>query len=48
MEAQTNVATKGGLDQKSDRRATTHFFKPGDYKIEPLLRKMVNKVNNDI
>ena len=33
---------RGGLD---DRRAGTHFFEPGGYKIEPLLTKMVN---NDI
>ena len=37
-----NVATKGGVGSKNDRRAKTHFFEPGGYKIEPLLTKMVN------
>lgn len=41
----TNVATKWGLDQKSDRRAETQFFELGGYKIELLLTKMLN---NDI
>ena len=40
-----NVATKGGVGSKNYRRAGTHFFEPGGYKIEPLLTKMVN---NDI
>jgi len=41
---------RGGVGSKNDRRAGTHFFEPGGYKykIEPLLTKMVNKVNNDI
>ena len=44
-----NVATKGGgVQSKNDRRAGTHFFEPGGYKIEPLLTKIVNKVNDDI
>ena len=37
-----NVATKGGVGSKNDRRAGTHFFEPGGYKIEPLPTKMVN------
>ena len=37
-----NVATKGGVGSKNDRRAGTHFFELGGYKIEPLLTKMVN------
>ena len=36
-----NVAMKGGVGSKNDRRAGTHFFEPGGYKIEPLT-KMVN------
>ena len=44
----SNVAAKGGVGSKNDRRAGTHFFEPGGYKIEPLLTKMVNKVNDDI
>ena len=38
----TNVATKGGVGSKNDRRVGTHFFGPGGYKIEPLLTKMVS------
>jgi len=36
---QVNVATKGGVGSKNDRRAGTRFFEPGGYKIEPLLIK---------
>jgi len=36
----TNVAKKGGVQPKNDRRAGTHFFEPGGYKIEPLLTKI--------
>ena len=39
-ELDDNVVTKGGVGSKNDRRAGTHFF-------EPLLTKMVNKVNDD-
>ena len=42
MSAAHNVAMKGGVGSKNDRRAGTHFFEPGGYKIEPLLTKMVN------
>ena len=42
----SNVATKGGVGSKNDRRAGTHFFEPGGYKIEPLLTKMVNDDRN--
>ena len=37
-----NVATKRWVGSKNDRRAGTHFFEPGGYKIEPLLTKIVN------
>jgi len=36
---QINVATKGGVGSKNDRRAGTRFFEPGGYKIEPFLIK---------
>ena len=42
MSVVRNVATKGGVGSKNDRRSGTHFFEPGGYKIEPLLTKMVN------
>ena len=34
----SNVAMKGGVRSKNDRRRGTRFFKPGGYKIEPLLK----------
>ena len=37
-----------GVGSKNDRRAGTHFFKLGGYKIEPLLTNMVNKVNDAV